>query len=42
MKTPPFPHGQHGQGTIEWIILKKAVTVRPEQESPHMVTTVTG
>jgi len=25
MKTPPFPHGQHGQGTIEWIIALQAL-----------------
>ena len=27
---------------VGFIILKKAVTVRPEQESPHLVTTVIG
>ena len=31
--------GKHGD---EDMILKKAVTVRPEQESPHLVTTVIG
>ena len=25
MKTQPFPHGQHGQGTIEWIIALPAL-----------------
>ncbi|AEM48438.1 hypothetical protein Acife_2331 [Acidithiobacillus ferrivorans SS3] len=26
----------------EYMILKKAVTARPEQESPHLLTTVIG
>ena len=36
------PHLSVGLSRASLLILEKAVTVRPEQESPHLVTTVIG